>query len=144
VPSDFDDLFLIIDVPAESRPSARAIATLVSCTSGRPGRRCFPVPPRRVGRLPDHPSAAADYHRGVLLPVTIPDIFLNSARTTRAGATSRWYLSNPADDTLRWPLSVPATKRAQLEATARSAARGEVVYPLTRPALARAAAAVNA
>lgn len=140
---DLDDVLLILDV--DRPPSVRALATLgdVHRREQRSEGPATHLLLRHASVLfPLTPVLPRDYHRGVLVPATVPDVFLQlGGREAYWTDFTRWYLSDPAADSLRWPRPVPAAKRAQLAAIARSAADGEVVYPLSGPALARAAEA---
>ena len=143
---DLDDLLLVVDAEtgAGPRPSARAIAALgdLHGRGRRPDGPALHLFLRRGSVVfPITPHLPRDYHRGVLLPATVPDVFLQLGVDGACWTDfTRWYLSDPDADALRWPAPLPAAKRAQLAAIARSCAEGEVVYPLTGPALARAAA----
>ncbi len=139
---DFDDLLLIIDAEpyGRLRPTVREIAALGDRhPCGRPGsdQRVHVFLRFESVAFPITPVLPRDYHRGVLTPATVPDVFLQLGTSDACWTDrARWYLGDPATDLLRWPASC-ARKRAQLAVIARSAALGEIVFPLTAPALAR-------
>lgn len=136
---DFDDTLLIVDSKKDGPPTVRQLADLVALynkTSPVGRQRLYLF--LRIGSIcfPLTPEVPADYHRGLLTPATVPDVFLQLGPGEVYWTDyARWYLTDWKSNE-RWP-DPCAQKRSQLEIIADTEKRGLVVYPLTPGAIAR-------
>ena len=136
---DFHDRLLLVTVDRARLPSVEEIAALVALLHEletaadaslrlhlflRVGDLCFPLAPQ----MP------RDFHRGILTPATMPDVFLQlGVAPVYWTDYAKWYLVDWRTNE-QWP-QPSVEKKQQLEAIARGYEEGSVVYPLTRDAL---------
>lgn len=138
---DFDDLLWIVDIDQNKLPTVQEIAALTVLhhqNRKELSQNIFLF--LRIGEIafPLTPSIPRDLHRGLLTPATMPDVFLQLGNNTVYWTDyTRWYLAEWQSNQ-QW-LEASPEKKQQLTLMEKSAAKGHIVYPLTRQALEREA-----
>ena len=137
---DLDDFLFIIDAEESHLPNVKNLVELVDLhNSNQEGKdfRIFLF--LRLGPIlfPLTPVIPRDFHRSILTPSTVPDIFLQlgEEQVFWTDHTS-WYLADWKSNE-QW-LSASALKAKQLDCISSSIGTGRVIYPLTPEAVERA------
>lgn len=129
-----EDRLMILDSGNGPLPPLRTLREWLRQAGGDVCRPLF----LKAGSVvfPLTPRLARDFHRGVLMPATAPDVFLQlESRPVFWTAHTAWYLTGWKRNRL-WADATPLKIR-QLEVIEHGAAGGEIVYRLTEEAIAR-------
>ncbi len=137
---NFEDYLFIIDADRILAPTVKELAKLVAlhCQSqeGYAPRIYLFLRFGAVG-LPLTPVIPKDFHRGMLTPATVPDVFLQLGESEVFWTDyTQWYLTDWQSNE-QW-MEASALKKLQLSIISDLVRTGRIVYPLTREAVERA------
>lgn len=136
---NIEDFLFVIDTDRNQVPTVGELADLVELhyrIQADQTQRIFLF--LRLGSVafPLTPSIPRDFHRGLLTPATVPDVFLQLGESEVHWTNYTKRLLSDWQSNEQW-LDASTRKRLQLSAMARSAETGHIVYPLTMASLER-------